>query len=230
MSLLLTDDSVFLHIPKTGGTWVTRVLREAGLVRFRFSHKHADLERTLRFGHYYRFQYLKRTLRGGLRLEARVRGAYKFCFVRHPVAWYRSFFKYMQRLDWKRHGGIGGDPWHPNAPLYDLRADSFAGFVERIQQACPGYVSGLYRSFTEGTGPEGIGGVDFVGQQERLNHDLVHVLRHLDLPFDEARVLERKKENVSGVPAKAPLELPPSLAAEVAKTDAWAFERYGYEP
>jgi hypothetical protein len=32
MSVVL-NNSVFLHIPKTGGTWITSVMREAGLFK-----------------------------------------------------------------------------------------------------------------------------------------------------------------------------------------------------
>lgn len=42
MAVILKDGSVFLHIPKTGGTWVTSVLRELGLARCSIGHRHAN--------------------------------------------------------------------------------------------------------------------------------------------------------------------------------------------
>jgi hypothetical protein len=219
MALLLIDDSVFLHVPKAGGTWVTRVLREAGLVRFRFSHKHGDLERVVNFGNYYPWQYVKRTARAGPLLHRRVRAAYKFTFVRHPLAWYRSYFMYMVQLDWKRHGGLGIDPWHPYAALYDLRADTFAGFAANVVERAPGFVSAMYRRYTEP-------GVDFVGRQESLASDLVHVMRARGYAFDEASVRSRRRENVSS--RSRTLALPRDLRAALIASEAEAIQRYGY--
>ena len=42
MALLLRNGAVFLHVPKTGGTWVTRVLEQAGLVRSAIATRHSD--------------------------------------------------------------------------------------------------------------------------------------------------------------------------------------------
>ena len=221
MALLLTDDSVFLHVPKAGGTWVTRVLREAGVVRFRFSSKHADVAHTLDFGRRHPWQYLKRTARGGPGLHGRIRAGYKFTFVRHPLSWYRSFYKYMTQLEWKRHTGIGRDPWHPYEELYDHKADSFEGFMERVVERSPGFCTRMFRGYTEP-------GVDFVGTQENLVSDLVHVMEARGFEFDPERVRQRKRENVSSK-AKKPLALPADLFDAFAKTEAEGLERYGYD-
>ena len=47
MTVRLVDGSEFLHIPKTGGTWVESVLRESRLVASTFGHEHADYDRNL---------------------------------------------------------------------------------------------------------------------------------------------------------------------------------------
>ena len=38
---------MFLHIPKTGGMWVSAALRDLGLVRCRVASKHADMARVV---------------------------------------------------------------------------------------------------------------------------------------------------------------------------------------
>jgi len=96
MALLLKSGAVFLHIPKTGGTWVTQVLEECGLIRCRFSHKHADLHRVMYSPRYCPWQHAKRCLRFGRAWHAGVADAYKFCFVRHPLRWYESWWRYMK--------------------------------------------------------------------------------------------------------------------------------------
>ena len=47
MSVLLKGGAVFLHIPKTGGSWVHKVLKDTGLSVGSFDHKHADFDRVL---------------------------------------------------------------------------------------------------------------------------------------------------------------------------------------
>ena len=42
MAVILQDGSLFLHIPKTGGIWVTSVLCEAGLLRCSIEHRYAN--------------------------------------------------------------------------------------------------------------------------------------------------------------------------------------------
>ena len=42
MAIELVDGSIFLHIPKTGGNWVTQVLSESKLIKRQVGHKHSD--------------------------------------------------------------------------------------------------------------------------------------------------------------------------------------------
>jgi len=220
MALLLTDDSVFLHIPKTGGTWVSRVLKESGLLVFRFSHKHADMERVLHYGRHYPWQSVRRSFKAGPLLTRRIARSWKFCIVRHPESWYRSFFKYMVSLDWKRHSGPGGDEWHPYSEMYDLVAEDFEGFIEKLVELHPGFLTRMYRSYTEP-------GVDFIGRQESLTQDLIAVLEVRGLSFDAEKVVRRKKENVSPE-LRTRAELPAELKSALLETEAEAYRLYGY--
>lgn len=65
--------SVFIHIPKTGGSWIKKVLQKLDIVQ-------------------------KREDEGWHSVQI-VKGKYHFCFVRHPLTWYQSMWAY----NWKEN-------------------------------------------------------------------------------------------------------------------------------
>ncbi len=68
MATMLLPNSLFVHIPKTGGTWTSHVLKDMGIVQTRFDRAH---ERPSEY----------RELIGN-RLY--------FTFIRNPITWYQS--------------------------------------------------------------------------------------------------------------------------------------------
>jgi hypothetical protein len=76
---LILPNSVFVHIPKTGGTWVRKALEAAQIPWQR-----TGLTPHVAFSE----------------LEKLVEGRFTFAFVRHPLSWYRSYWSYrMTNLD-----------------------------------------------------------------------------------------------------------------------------------
>jgi len=73
---LVLPESRFLHVPKTGGNWVSTVLREL-------------------FHHAQRMPKIHTT-----RISAPRPELFTFAFVRHPLTWYQSYFSYKQRKGW----------------------------------------------------------------------------------------------------------------------------------
>lgn len=67
----------FLHLSKTGGWYVTAILKELGF---------SVIDMSLNGGHV-----------GAFDIPA---GIYKFGFVRHPVSWYTSLYNYLCDVDW----------------------------------------------------------------------------------------------------------------------------------
>jgi hypothetical protein len=47
MAYLLRNKAVFLHVPKTGGTYVHEVLKALDLVRGPLGNNHTDFDRTV---------------------------------------------------------------------------------------------------------------------------------------------------------------------------------------
>ena len=93
MAIILKNGAVFLHIPKTGGNWVTTILRELNLIKENIAHKHADIN------HF--FAPPSRGRKAIMKYAAHrmlyppKEKPYMFCFVRNPLNWYESWFKYM---------------------------------------------------------------------------------------------------------------------------------------
>jgi len=245
VALLLKNGAVFVHIPKTGGTWVTSVLRDAGLAQCRIAHKHADLEHLRDSWKHYPTQLLKRTLWFGPGVQRRIRRGVKFCFVRHPIRWYESYFRYMKGLGWPSFGGLSTSRWHPNAELFDLSDETLEGFMRNVLDRCPGYLARMYEWFTgpvaassNAAGPM-IQPVDdhatactYIGRQERLVEDLVAILDELGAPADEARVRATVPANVSapGGDDARPTVWDAGLLRAVLDAEDDAMRRFGYEP
>ena len=225
MALVLKGGAVFLHIPKTGGNWVTAVLRECGLVEGSIGTKHADINRVLfpsmsTRREIRRLRVLKRFVKR-LLFYSRDK-PFMFCFVRHPLTWYESWFKYMSQSNcrWRNWGDEKDiNRWHPGALLNGLGDSSFNQFVRNVIGKRPGYVTELYGWYTA---PE----VDFVGKQENLREDLIQVLNILNLEFDEDFVRNFRKVGVS--PQEDKITWDPDLREEVLKLEYAGIVRYGY--
>jgi hypothetical protein len=150
MGAILTTGAVFLHVPKTGGSWVASVLENEEIIKRWFPEKHAD---RLRLNILESIYWPKRPP--------------SFCFVRHPISWYESWYRYQcqEKFNWLKWGY---KPHHPCTPLDGLGDYNFNRFISNVIDAVPGFVSLMYRDYTDGT--------TFVGRQENLISDLFKAL------------------------------------------------------
>lgn len=227
MALLLNCGAVFLHVPKTGGSWVTDVLNECDLIERNIGPKHWDMTRVMNEPRFKRARkFVAHQIWG--RLD-RVLGhsappePFRFCFVRHPLKWYESWWKYMSGRGWNDWGVEGDkDNWHPNAILNGLGDDDFNAFVRKVVAKRPGYVTELYGWYTQP-------GISFIGKQERLTDDLIDVLKQLNVNFDEQRIREFRPINESQRPS-TPVVWDEALKAEVERLEYAGLVRYGYLP
>lgn len=114
------DRAIFLHIPKTGGTWITHYFKESGMdhgVEKLSEHAHIN----------------------GVALNS-IMGPIEdlvFCFVRHPLTWLRSYWQCKQELI-PRLGGY----------LDTIVDQPFNFFIDSILAENPGYVSEFFRGYT----------------------------------------------------------------------------------
>ena len=98
---LVGSNALFLHIPKTGGTWVEQALIQTGV--------QTAAPPTIQ-GVTYRHCLLSM-------LEKR--HPFVFTFVRHPLSWYESWWKFQAGIWTVWEPGV----WHPQRSLEECREE-----------------------------------------------------------------------------------------------------------
>jgi hypothetical protein len=171
---------------------------------------------------HYPGRYLEASFKVGPFWQQKARTAFKFCFVRHPLSWYESYWLFMNARGWNRWGvnRRGFRRWHPNAALDGLGAEDFNRFVRNVLEARPGYVGEMFGWYATAD-------IDFVGRQERLASDVVEVLARLQVPFDEERVRGHIPVNVSRGSDQRP-RWDQGLLRDTLRAERAALERFGY--
>ena len=227
MALLLKGGAVFLHIPKTGGSWVAHVLEDCGLIVRAIAgvHKHIDLNRLIYYDKFYSEEgsiWSPRKRKMNAWISQVVDPKFVFCFVRHPLSWYESWWKFMSQpsKNWREFGSeTDRAKWHPNSALNGLGDADFNTFVRNVITKRPGYVTELYGWYAR---PR----VAFVGKQENLCEDLIRVLKQLDLDFSEDLI--RSHEPVLASPNNEKVNWDPALREEVLRLEYATLVRHHY--
>ncbi len=232
MSCELTNGAIFLHIPKTGGSWVLTILEEMGLVRRQVGRSpHTAYEHAVLFpGEKRRWKEWRRAENwrpANITHSGRyMKLPYTFCFVRHPVKWYESWWRYLK--------GMGEITWKVEAINEERRlkrwntitvptrafCPDFNEFVRNMHSQFPGYVTWMYGMYAV---PE----VNFVGKQEQLADGLIKVFNDLKIPFDESRVRERPHVNKAKL-SEETIQWDEGLLREIQAAEQTIMVRYGY--
>ncbi len=246
MALLLKCGAVFLHLPKCGGSWVTEVLEEQKLVKRRICHIHADVSQVQRYLNVTRtisnelFDHVKAffPLETKQKINQIVkpnnamdewpgqskqidRSPYMFCFVRHPLRWYESFWRYMSKHKWPKLGNkYDVNNWHPKALLNGTENNDFNQFMRNVLTTRPGFVTEMYGWYT-------LPAVNFIGKQEYLTDDLIIVLKQLNVRFDEERIRKYHRVNSSKTKSNK-IVWDNQLLEEVTQLELAGIKRYGF--
>ena len=201
---LVLPHSIFYHIPKTGGTWVRAAIRAAGIPANEVC---GSVPQNNRPGS----AYFHATPS-----DIRPQGRFSFAFVRHPLAYYQSYWAYKTRKG----------PEDFNAFDRIFMREDFSSFVRAVLGKRRGWVSGVYRRFA---GPYGKR-VSFIGKQERLADDLIRALTLAGEEFDEAAIRSTPPQNVSASDDlfREQCRYSRDLAEEVLEAEHEAVILYGY--
>lgn len=148
----LLPKSAFIHIPRTGGTWVRLALVSSGMKK-----------RESGLGKDYGVKTIHHTIE---QAQEWIEGRKTFSFIRHPVTYLRS--------RWLK----GHFPPLTKRGIDVNAVPNFTEFIELYLQWCPGWISGLFSNFTgwnwDGTYKKHK--VDYIGRLENQPWDLWEAL------------------------------------------------------
>ena len=169
MAIRLTDtDCVIYEIPKTGTTFVKKVLEACGIP---FIHDEAPIVRCCpRHAPWWCYEP----------------AAKKVCIVRHPVHWYESFYRYHKFGTNVGRYGIPLDKlvfepttWYPHRLFWHREGEfgmPFDVWIERVMLFYPAAYTRIVDAFV---GPLGFDAMDEVMRTETLAEDLLSLLSRL---------------------------------------------------
>lgn len=143
----LFDGKVFYHIPKTGGNYVRRVIQitkvKLGIHSNEIGHSHSNILN-----------------------NPELIGLESFTVIRHPLEWYKSFYRFREQKKW---GGNHTRGIHK-------KGDTFEQFILKMIDAYPsGYVTNLYMT--------NIPFVCHILKTENLTKDLKALFEKWEYPF-----------------------------------------------
>lgn len=202
---ILLPRSLFLHVPKTGGTWVREVLDVSGLMRGEtICMNNGEPFRRSGANHCF-FQTVPESL---------LHNRFTFAFVRHPLTWYQSYWAYRMETEWSNSAD-------------QVRSYNFNEYIRMRVKYLPGFLSRYYRKYCERE--DGIR-LSFIGQYEHLTSGLIRALSEADESFSVSTIVSIAQNNaassLSHWASRCVYE--PETAQMVLDTEREAIEQYGY--
>lgn len=183
----MKNNAIFLHIPKTGGTFFRKVLDDLNLRVIDFGYEHADMERTINSFKYYPANAIRTSFLLRKNIDNYAKECFKFCFVRNPYSWYESYWRFMYGLHWKNLNNyrpknrfkIPVDNWNPINLLLPYANDDFNIFLENVLNAEPAFLTKLYALYAKQPL------INYVGRLENIEHDMAKIFETIELKFDK---------------------------------------------
>jgi len=164
MSVHLTrSNAINFHVPRTGGTWVHKAMINAGIELTTF-HPQGFPHSTYQ--------------------DEPIEGKFIFAFIRHPFAWYESYYHYRVSSGWEQNW------WLDN----HCNRDTFEQFLQSVIKLQVPYLTNLYN---EHLGKPIV--MSFIGTQEHVVDDLVHVLKLIKEDFDEEKLRNTPRQHVGQI-------------------------------
>ena len=224
MARFLTDSRLLIqHIPRTGGTWVEQAIETCHISCIKWLQKQPAWLPSKHglLSHYQRGQM------------ARV--DYVAAFVRNPVSYYASVWRWIRQSEVRRKELRPGKSsaqfllnnwsWHPHrtAVVQWLEVGGMDGvfndWVFLMLEREPLWCTRLIEQYV---GPAGGEFCDFIGRTETLTDDFLLLMKSFGHRVDESVVRGILKKNTS----KEPLELDPGLRGRIERDECLVMKRF----
>lgn len=210
MTRFLTEYGLLIqHIPRCGGSWIERAIDILGIPYRQMPRRRMNIRR-----HALLVQY-------NWSCVANVK--HVACFVRHPVAYYESAWKWMHanKIPAEKTFVQNWHPWRTAAREYEASDRTFPGWLRRILDRLPLWYTRMVEQYV---GQEHGVFCDFIGRTETLLEDFVSLLqrfRHFT-PNDIAKLIEIGKVNAR----KNHVQWDETLKNKVLSTERSVIERF----
>ena len=162
MALIINKKAVFIHLPKTGGSFLRNVITK-------FNEDSVDD----------RSKGWHRTLDS----HDLSKYDYTFSIVRNPITWYESVWKHICAVNHTRIGW--GNEEHQLSFLHQYHDPVFSRFIDNVIANCPGYYSESLKGFIG----DNYDSVNYIAKTETLYHDACRIMDALDIKYDTQAVL-----------------------------------------
>tara|TARA_Y100001970_G_C14208455_1_gene845436 strand:- start:608 stop:1264 length:657 start_codon:yes stop_codon:yes gene_type:complete len=213
MALLLKNNIIYLHIPKTGGTTLRELFKKNNLIKYEIGYKHATLDRV---GNINRGNINNLFFEVYKSLKIRSKKINYFTVIRNPISWYESIFNYTNKKK-KIWGKFDQINWHPLSDLNKfLESNDFNQFMDKINLYYPGYLTSLYSRY--------INLQTNIIKLENLEKELSNFLSSNNISI-ELNLTNEKKLNKS---LEEPITWHDSILEETYKNEILIFKRYNY--
>ncbi len=204
MSVILKN-SVFLHIPKTGGVWVRRMLNKQDLEVKEIRSRGGNESSEGSANSWHTVPTWDKDYRAR---------PYRFCFVRNPLTWHKSYWSFR----------ASKNNWNP-VNVFDTRCKSgtFHEYISKVLYYYPdGYLSWLYEYYTSHC--------VYVGKVEFLAESLIVALDGAEEPYSTEDIVNNRYvyDNRSPSKYKAQAEYTRWQIKAIQEQEQEIFDKYEY--
>lgn len=227
-------NSIFLPVPRTGGTWLYRVIErhidekkwEAEVIHNKntLTTPYCLYKNPNHTGHC----WITYKHRGKIRRDDRFPDKPAFCFVRHPLTWYRSYWIYRTML--KKRWSVRAcelDRKYVNAsksigrPVKgkECNQDDFERFLKIAIGFPRPFLSWMYSGFTKDC--------EFVGKQEALKKDIIHIFNSVGEEYDKNIIKTIAPQNIAGQKFKR-FKISENIASDLMDKEYKIVDQYNY--